>query len=162
MGKLTGEQLYGLWHGVEYAGTHHYAGSTWTWTETWMADAERIELCRHPSLETIDVTDDIFAMQLRSSEAAERVPVMIDPEFYWTGDPQDPLVLRRLGNFVTVNLWVRAQHYEALMQLFDDCDDLVLDPWRHQLVWLYHDRMFPAAFLKGVGLDQVPNTIPEL
>lgn len=162
MGKLNLEQLHDLYTGVTHAGTHHYAGVTYTWTPSWVADATRIEPPRHPSMGTCDVADEEFGMALRSSDAAERVPVLIDPSFYWTGDPQEPMMLRRLGNFITVNLWVRAAWYEALMEAFDDCDEIVLDPWRHQLVWLYHDRMFPAAMLKGIGLDDIPTTIPEL
>lgn len=162
MGKLTGEKLYGLYENVQHAGMKDYAGVRYIWTTHWIADASRVDMCWHPSMETAEVDDNDFGMQLRSSDAAERVPVMMAEDYYWAGEADNPIMLRRLGNFITINLWVRAATFEALNTAFDDCDHLVLDPWRHQLLWVYNDRMFPAAMLKGIGLDSAPQVFPDL
>lgn len=162
MGKLDQQQLEGLFAGVEYAGRHDYAGITYVWTESWLADARSVEMCWSDSMKTFEIEPEEFGSTLRSSAAAERYPIAIDEDIYWIGTPDEPIFIRRLGNFQTVNLWVRASWYEALSRAFDNADDLVLDPWRNQLAWLYHDRLFPAALLKAVELDTVPQMVADL
>lgn len=162
MGKLTQEVLNGLYENVTNAGIKDYAGERYVWTDTWLADASRVDMCWHPSMQTAEVEDSDFGMQLRSADAAERVEFYMDEQLYWVGEPDGPIMLRRLGNFISINLYVRAASFEALSLAFFDADAIVLDPWRHQIVWLYHDRMFPGAMLKGVGLSDVPHSFPDL
>jgi hypothetical protein len=163
VGKLNRDQLEGLFDGVQYAGRHQYAGVTYLWTESWLADSSYLDLDVDfdTKFETFEIEDSLFGTQLRSSMAAERYPIGIDEELYWMGDPKHPMILRRIGNFTTINLWARAARFEALMKAFEDADDVVLDPWRNQLVWLYNDRLFPAAILKATELEAAPHTITD-